>query len=201
MPLIDQEFHALIPPLTPEEYQQLEAKALGFSGWNKERNKFIEIIPSAAEGKYWFIQVTDSIPAIQEYTKRAINEIILGTAIKAITKGETFELQAQKSSPLPTDHFTKITTRKNTQKTTNVYFIQSVVGGPIKIGVAGNPEERMKQHQTGSPFRLKIVHIIWGVSYQTEKELHNRFANYRLHGEWFSEKILGLLDGVGYENR
>ena len=28
MPLIDQEFHALIPPLTPEEYQQLEANIL-----------------------------------------------------------------------------------------------------------------------------------------------------------------------------
>lgn len=66
-----------------------------------------------------------------------------------------------------------------------IYFIQSKVGGPIKIGLAQNAKSRFKQIQACSPFELEIKALIKG-DYQTEASLHKRFKETRLHGEWFS---------------
>jgi len=64
------------------------------------------------------------------------------------------------------------------------YFVQSVDGGPIKIGITRtSPEARLSGLQTGSPLQLRIVGLIAG---DQEKMLHERFAKIRLHGEWFT---------------
>lgn len=67
----------------------------------------------------------------------------------------------------------------------DVYFIQGIDGGPIKIGVAGHPEIRMAEIQLMSPARLRILGTIRGVGQPEEHRLHRRFAAHRIHGEWF----------------
>lgn len=67
----------------------------------------------------------------------------------------------------------------------SVYFIQSVTGGLIKIGVAGNPEARLGDLQIGSPVDLHLIGVIKGAEFRGEAELHARFASARVRGEWF----------------
>lgn len=65
-----------------------------------------------------------------------------------------------------------------------MYFIQGVDGGPIKIGVSLDPEERLRSLQTASPVRLRIIGLVRGGP-SVEGAFHDRLARHRLHGEWF----------------
>lgn len=67
---------------------------------------------------------------------------------------------------------------------TFLYFVQAENGGPIKIGLALDPEKRLAQLQTGHPERLVLCEVVW-VTRSFERRLHTLFAAYRLHGEWF----------------
>lgn len=62
------------------------------------------------------------------------------------------------------------------------YFIQGITGGPIKIGKAVSPYERLALFQTGSPVELEIVGLLHG---DYEREWHADYKWARLHGEWF----------------
>jgi len=77
-----------------------------------------------------------------------------------------------------------------------VYFIQSGEGGPVKIGRAGNIRSRMTKMQTDSAASLLLL---GSSSDLDEKELHGRFADHRVHGEWFvpAPEILALAASVG----
>jgi hypothetical protein len=66
-----------------------------------------------------------------------------------------------------------------------VYFFQAETGGPIKIGLSGNPNNRLASVQTGHPTKLRMLSVVEGGS-KTERELHSRFAHLRLEGEWFA---------------
>jgi len=79
---------------------------------------------------------------------------------------------------------------KPKQSKTNIYFIQPINGGLVKIGSAKNIQDRFKSLQTGSPVILKIIKTIKDVSYDYEFNLHRRFKEYRKHGEWFDAKVL-----------
>jgi Meiotically up-regulated gene 113 len=66
-----------------------------------------------------------------------------------------------------------------------IYLIKPVgKRGPVKIGVANNPEDRLAGLQCGSPLQLEIVGLISG-DYALERALHHRLRDDRLHGEWF----------------
>lgn len=65
-----------------------------------------------------------------------------------------------------------------------VYFIQARSGGPIKIGKAVDPKQRLGQLQTSHPEPLVIIGVMEG-GLEMEKQLHIRFSAYRVHGEWF----------------
>lgn len=74
------------------------------------------------------------------------------------------------------------------------YFVQSVDGGPVKIGFTSkHPEERLGGLQTGSPTKLRIVGLL---PVNRERELHKRFAKDHSHGEWFnpSKELLAFID-------
>lgn len=65
-----------------------------------------------------------------------------------------------------------------------VYFI-AAIGGPIKIGLAKVPQERLKDLQTSHPKELRL--LAWVIADEgKEKEYHLRFADHRLSGEWFA---------------
>lgn len=65
-----------------------------------------------------------------------------------------------------------------------VYLVGSTQARPVKIGVAKDVEARTAELQTGSPLPL---HLIWKTrgGESLERDLHERFAPYRIHGEWF----------------
>lgn len=71
-------------------------------------------------------------------------------------------------------------------KNTNyIYFIQRVDGiGPIKIGTSTNPNKRLAGIQTSNPYRLRIIKLILG-GLKVEHNLHTKFKEYRMEGEWF----------------
>jgi len=68
----------------------------------------------------------------------------------------------------------------------SIYFIQANIGGPIKIGWSANVPNRVESFQLGCPFTLVVLGQIDGAAVSDEKELHRKFADYRLHGEWFT---------------
>jgi len=55
----------------------------------------------------------------------------------------------------------------------------------IKIGYSKNdPMKRLQALQTGSPFKLKVIHCMKG-SIKDEAAIHNILKEYRTNGEWF----------------
>lgn len=80
-----------------------------------------------------------------------------------------------------------------------IYFIQGVNGGPIKMGMSYQPEIRLKQLQTGYPYKLQIIFLIKeAVSYMDEF-LQEKFSSYKLLGEWYSPEIIKMLDKIEYD--
>lgn len=80
------------------------------------------------------------------------------------------------------------------------YFIQHPKTSLIKIGKSVCPESRLLQLEGGAGARLKLLGSIAG---DKEKELHEKFAHLRQHGEWFEDrngaisKLVVFLGGEG----
>lgn len=78
-----------------------------------------------------------------------------------------------------------------------VYFLRA--GDFVKIGKAtGSPDDRVAQLKTGCPFPIEVIATIPG-GYEKERELHNRFADVRAHGEWFhaTPRLMSFIASVG----
>lgn len=68
-----------------------------------------------------------------------------------------------------------------------IYFIQQHNESlAVKIGYTASdePEGRLRSLQTGNPSELTVLGTMPGTA-ADERELHRRFANFRLVGEWF----------------
>ena len=63
-----------------------------------------------------------------------------------------------------------------------VYFIEG--GGYTKIGKADDPQKRLKELQTGSPFPLSLKFVTEG-GFEKESQIHSALSKYRFNGEWF----------------
>lgn len=79
----------------------------------------------------------------------------------------------------------------------HLYIIQSDVTGAIKIGISKNPQKRLKQLQTGSPYTLRIMLVLENKAH-LEKYLHNKlkpyiYSKYTCKGEWFEFACSGEL--------
>jgi len=66
-----------------------------------------------------------------------------------------------------------------------VYFIGAGETGPIKIGIARDPQARLSTFQTGHFERLTILALTTG-GRELESAYHKRFAEHRKTGEWFT---------------
>ncbi len=68
-----------------------------------------------------------------------------------------------------------------------VYFVgaELKLGLPIKVGIAGNPRERLRSLQTSHPKPLTLFALEYG-GREREAELHQRWRRQRLNGEWFT---------------
>jgi len=66
-----------------------------------------------------------------------------------------------------------------------VYFIEATGLNRVKIGYATNPTKRIKDLDTGSAVNLELLGVVPG-SLAKERQLHQKFAQYRIKGEWFN---------------
>lgn len=85
----------------------------------------------------------------------------------------------------------------------DVYFIQSVNGGLIKIGVATDVHARLKSIQATCPDRLRVLGLIRCLDHgKTEKILHKKFAALLSHGEWFrpDDALVGWISSQAETN-
>lgn len=71
-----------------------------------------------------------------------------------------------------------------------VYVIGSADMAPVKIGVTVNTERRLKQLQPGALARLEVLWTTPGDS-TLERQLHARFSDFHVYGEWFDLTPLG----------
>ena len=82
---------------------------------------------------------------------------------------------------VPAIYLSKNATDTNKTKT---YVVQNSTSGLIKIGRSCRPEERIKSLETGAGQKLEVMAIIDG---DHESELHSRFKELRVFGEWFRD--------------
>jgi hypothetical protein len=66
-----------------------------------------------------------------------------------------------------------------------IYFILNSKNNTVKIGKTDNLQKRLSQLQTGSDSCLVVILTLPG-DVEEEKELHLRFSDHRLNGEWFT---------------
>jgi hypothetical protein len=80
---------------------------------------------------------------------------------------------------------------------TYIYFIQQGEDGPIKVGYSTSPKERLKALQTASPYALHLFKVVEG-NEEMEKQIHSRFAEVQLQGEWFqpTESLLAYIEAL-----
>jgi hypothetical protein len=78
-----------------------------------------------------------------------------------------------------------------------VYLIGPLDSAPIRIGVSGAPEERLRQFQPGHPEILHIL-VMFPSGEDDEQALHKIFAAERLRGEWFrrTPRVRKFIDMV-----
>jgi hypothetical protein len=84
-----------------------------------------------------------------------------------------------------------------------VYMIQAGgEHGPVKIGVTDDVEKRLIGMQTGNHQPLVLIRLFEGGPNE-ERALHQRFADLRLNGEWFSfsKQMLGDVGLIDMERR
>ncbi|GAJ21683.1 unnamed protein product [marine sediment metagenome] len=67
----------------------------------------------------------------------------------------------------------------------SIYFILDEEANAVKIGIALFPETRLKHLQATNPHKLTLVKIIENGGFELEQELHRKFADAKLHNEWF----------------
>ena len=87
---------------------------------------------------------------------------------------------------------------RSSSKYSYVYFITDG-HGHIKIGKADDTCQRIKELQTGNPYKLSFLLTVMLESiadaFELEQRLHAKFDDYRLEGEWFeAEPVLELID-------
>lgn len=65
-----------------------------------------------------------------------------------------------------------------------VYFLLFGSNARVKIGTSRNPRARIAGLSTGAPGKVRLYYVTPG-DRGLEADLHQRFAEYRINGEWF----------------
>jgi hypothetical protein len=65
-----------------------------------------------------------------------------------------------------------------------VYFILDELNNAVKIGTTIDIKKRLSAIQCGQSQKLKLLKLVEG-TYELELELHEKFVDFRISGEWF----------------
>ena len=75
-----------------------------------------------------------------------------------------------------------------------VYAIQNTTTGNIKLGISRNPEQRLKQLQTGNDCTLKLVAYKKAKNkFKDETTLHYNYSSAHVRGEWFNNSSINAI--------
>ena len=66
-----------------------------------------------------------------------------------------------------------------------IYLIYCSKTKTCKIGYSYNPDNRLKELQTGNPYHLELITTVPG-DISIEKDIHSKFNHLKLKGEWFN---------------
>ena len=83
-----------------------------------------------------------------------------------------------------------------------LYAIQDSTSGYVKLGYSANPEQRLRELQTGSSAALCIIHtarIREDRARPVEQQLHRELKHLQVRGEWFNlteSRARGMIDYV-----
>lgn len=83
----------------------------------------------------------------------------------------------------------------------HLYLIQMDRTGVFKVGRSSNVRRRLREIQTGCPYKVRIILVLELFGY-LEKEIHRKLSAYRTRryrGEWFEEEGLASLPDWIYE--
>lgn len=71
-------------------------------------------------------------------------------------------------------------------KPVQVYVIEDEATRLIKIGISKHPRHRLRDLARDTKHSLRLMFVLPGDD-RLERELHQQFAVYRVHGEWFHQ--------------
>jgi hypothetical protein len=191
-------FNNLLSKLTKSEKEFYENGNLGFFSQNMTDSDvtIYEILPTTMGNHWWLASKISLNEGIQEYTPRPMAQ----SRLEQLSFFKDFlndkNLKPCKVDSVSLDYYDKKISSPDKYNLTNIYVIQSIIGGPVKIGKSNDIDHRLSTFQMGSPFELKVIKLYENVSHKVEKHLHKHFNKYRLHGEWFSEDILNHIDDI-----
>jgi len=77
----------------------------------------------------------------------------------------------------------------------HLYVVQASGGGPVKVGRSVRPCVRLRQLQTASPVRLRLIRVHLNSGHR-EHLMHRMLAPLHIAGEWFHPSALLLLDEI-----
>ncbi len=89
---------------------------------------------------------------------------------------------------------------------TYVYFISTKRKNVVKIGIANNPNKRLKTFQTANHEELIILRVIKvenrALAFKLETALHKKFKRYHIRGEWFklTPTIIDFIENYQIDN-
>lgn len=84
-----------------------------------------------------------------------------------------------------------------------IYIMKNNENGRFKIGISNNPQVRERTLMSAEP-DIKLIHQ-WAGCKTDEENLHIRFSNCKIRGEWFSlnefqiNEIVAYMKGCDYE--
>lgn len=78
-----------------------------------------------------------------------------------------------------------------------LYFIEAGCGGPIKIGVANDPWDRLSTFQTSHFEDLRLLAVCYSSQFE-ERLIHRELDGDRIRGEWFqpSERLYRAIKAI-----
>ncbi|RKD69002.1 GIY-YIG nuclease family protein [Rhizobium sp. WW_1] len=133
-------------------------------------------------------------PMAVEEKDALIDEIFEEITTSPRAPRATYARESEYRGPRKTDVFDEIAHRTFADDSPiKVYFLAADDASLIKIGSTENVDRRISALRRGSPVPVSLIGVIDGGA-KKELELHERFAEHRVHGEWFSNIIRPEID-------